>query len=168
MSDSAQRLVDALRAAGRTISTAESCTAGGLAHEITRIPGASACFVGGVVAYANKVKTTLLRVPESALARYGAVSAEVAEGMAASCRDLFATDISVAITGIAGPSGGTPDKPVGLVFIAVAGASGVLGRRFDFVGSRAEVRAQAVSAALAMTSAFLSDPETTLPATRDA
>jgi len=157
MSESAQRLVDVLREAGRTISTAESCTAGGLAYEITRIPGASACFIGGIVAYANEVKTTLLRVPESTLARHGAVSAEVAEAMAASCRELFATDIAVSITGIAGPSGGTPEKPVGLVFIAVAGAAGVVGRRFDFSGSRTEVRGQATAAALAMADAFLAD-----------
>jgi PncC family amidohydrolase len=157
VSDLARELVDALRETGRTISTAESCTAGGLAHEITRIPGASACFVGSVIAYANEVKTTLLRVPESTLARHGAVSAEVAEAMASSCLDLFATDIAVSITGIAGPGGGTPEKPVGLVFVAVAGEVAVLSRRFDFTGSRDEVRAQATTAALRMASAFLAD-----------
>jgi len=150
MNDLTRRLADALTASGHTLSTAESCTAGGLAHTITRVPGASAFFVGGVVAYANTVKSSLLGVSEETLGRHGAVSAEVAEEMATSCRRLFSTDLAVSITGIAGPSGGAVDKPVGLVFVAVSGAAGVRGRRFVFPGDRDEVRARAATAALEM------------------
>ena len=150
MNDLARRLAEALTASGRTLSTAESCTAGGLAHIITRVPGASAFFVGGVVAYANAVKSSLLGVAEETLGHHGAVSAEVAEEMATSCRRLFATDLAASITGIAGPSGGTADKPVGLVFVAVAGAAGARGRRFVFSGDREEVRERATDAALEM------------------
>ncbi len=153
----AQELGQRLCECSLTISIAESCTAGGLAHEITRVPGASAYFLGGVIAYDNAVKTGLLGVPESTLTRFGAVSGEVAEAMASACRRLLETDIGISITGIAGPGGGTPEKPVGLVFIAVAGEAAVRSRRFNFSGSRDEVRSQATDAALMMASSFLVD-----------
>jgi len=157
MNPLAQELGERLRERSLTISVAESCTAGGLAHEITRVPGASTYFLGGVIAYDNAVKTGLLGVPESILVRFGAVSAEVAEAMASSCRSLFETDIAVSITGIAGPGGGTREKPPGLVFVAVADASIARSRRFDFNGSRDKVRSQATEAALMMASSFLAD-----------
>lgn len=155
MSETSRKLGERLRELALTISVAESCTAGGLAHEITRIPGASAYFLGGIIAYDNAVKTTLLEVPPSVLDAFGAVSANTAEAMAASCRRRFQSDIAVSITGIAGPGGGTPDKPVGLVFIAVAGQRGVRSLREHFSGSRDEVRAGAVEAALHLVLSFV-------------
>ncbi|MGB2983936.1 MAG: CinA family protein [Candidatus Bipolaricaulia bacterium] len=148
MREIARQLGARLRETGRTISVAESCTAGGLAHEITRVPGASAYFLGGVIAYDDAVKISLLDIPRSDLQRFGAVSAETAEAMATACRSLFGTDTAVSITGIAGPGGGTDEKPVGLVFIAVAGERGVRCHRFEFPGNRDDVRAQAIDAAL--------------------
>lgn len=155
MSEASRRLGDRLLELALTISVAESCTAGGLAHEITRIPGASAYFLGGIIAYDNAVKTTLLEVPKSVLDQFGAVSAKTAEAMAASCRRRFQSDIAVSITGVAGPGGGTSDKPVGLVFIAVAGGHDVQSLREHFPGARDEVRAQAVDAALHLVLSFL-------------
>jgi PncC family amidohydrolase len=155
MSEASRKLGERLLELALTISIAESCTAGGLAHEITRIPGASAYFLGGIIAYDNAVKTSLLEVPQSALDRFGAVSAETAEAMAVSCRRRFHSDIAVSITGVAGPGGGTPDKPVGLVFIAVAGQHDVQSLQENLQGSRDEVRAGAVDAALHLVLSFL-------------
>jgi len=105
---------------GETISTAESCTGGLIAKRLTDVPGSSAYMVQGVVTYANEAKTRLLEVPERLIAGCGAVSPEVAEAMAANCRRLAGTDYALATTGIAGPTGGTPEKPIGLVYIALA------------------------------------------------
>lgn len=106
---------------GRTVSTAESCTGGLIGTLLTDVPGSSAYFRGGIVSYANEVKTSLLAVPESLLAAHGAVSAPVAEAMARSACHALGSDYALSATGIAGPDGGTPDKPVGLVYIALAG-----------------------------------------------
>ncbi|MFO7616339.1 MAG: competence/damage-inducible protein A [Bacteroidales bacterium] len=114
-----------LREDNLTVATAESCTGGSLARLITRVPGSSDYFKGSIVAYANEIKSRFLNVPEDMLSRFGAVSREVVERMAAEIRLLFAVDYSVAISGIAGPAGGTPLKPVGTTWIAVAGPNGV-------------------------------------------
>src|SRR3712207_5216894 len=103
-----------------TVATAESCTGGLIGHLLTEIAGSSAYFMGGVIAYSNAVKHSLLDVPEATLAAVGAVSEETARAMAQGVRARLHTDIGIATTGIAGPGGGTPQKPVGLVYIAVA------------------------------------------------
>lgn len=121
-----------LKARRLTIATSESCTGGLLAERLTSVPGSSAYFLEGVVAYSNAAKTDLLGVPAALMEARGAVSAEVAEAMAAGIRDRARADLGVSITGIAGPSGGTAEKPVGLVFIGLADAGGVLHRRFTF------------------------------------
>lgn len=138
-----------LRTRGLTLAVAESCSGGLICHRITNVPGASDYFLGGVVTYSNQAKVDLLQVPEATLTAHGAVSAETAVAMAAGVRDLFHAQVSVAVTGIAGPTGGTPQKPVGTVFIAVAGPKGVAARRFAFQGRREEIKAQTAQAALA-------------------
>jgi len=144
------RIVAALRAAGLTVATAESCTGGGIAARITSVPGSSVVFPGGVVAYANDAKARLLGVPEETLATVGAVSEESAAAMAEGAARLFGANLAVASTGIAGPGGGTARKPVGLVYLAVHGPAGTVVARHQFPGDRAAVTAAAVEAALAM------------------
>ncbi|MGI6461260.1 MAG: CinA family protein [Candidatus Hydrogenedentales bacterium] len=129
---------------------AESCTGGLLAHRLVSVPGASECFLGGVVAYSNALKTGLLGVSPATLSTAGAVSPDVAREMAEGARDRFHADLSVAVTGIAGPGGGSVEKPVGLVFIAVAWTGGCDVARYEFPGTRQAVREQAADAALAM------------------
>ena len=131
-----------------TLGVAESCTGGMLAAYITDIAGSSAYFQGGVVAYSYQVKERLLRVPASTLARHGAVSAETAMAMARGARTLLNVDVAVAITGIAGPSGGTTEKPVGLTYIGLASPRGELWRRYIWKGNRRQNREQSARAAL--------------------
>lgn len=144
------RLARVMQERGWTVATAESCTAGGLAHRITRVAGASDYFPGGVVAYSNRIKTQLLGVSEELLAAHGAVSRQTAEAMALGAASRIGADIGVGITGIAGPGGGSPDKPVGLVYIAVGSPETVSCKRFVFAGDRAAVREQAITEALRM------------------
>lgn len=134
-----------LKAAGQTVSCAESCTGGLAAELITDIPGSSAWFNGGAVAYSNAAKTRLLGVKSSTLARHGAVSAETAREMAAGARRVFASDHAFSVTGIAGPDGGTPGKPVGLVYFGLAGPRGTKTFRRQFRGTRAFIRACAAN-----------------------
>jgi nicotinamide-nucleotide amidase len=108
-----------------TLACAESCTGGTIAHKLTRVPGVSSVFRGGVVSYANEAKRDLLGVPEELLARHGAVSSEVAAAMADGARKRFGADLAVSSTGVAGPGGGTPEKPVGLVWLGLATPEGV-------------------------------------------
>ena len=136
------------RERGVTLATAESCTGGLVAGRLTAVPGSSEVFRGGVVAYANEVKAAELGVPEEALAEHGAVSAEVARAMAEGARTRIGADVAVSVTGIAGPDGGTEEKPVGLVFLHVAGADGEEARRLDFPGDREMIRGRATTAAL--------------------
>jgi len=137
-----------LRARGETLATAESCTGGMLGEMITRVPGSSDYYVGGVLAYSNEVKRDALGVAAEVIDSHGAVSEQVAEAMAAGCRERFAVDWAVSITGVAGPGGGTEVKPVGLIYVALAGASGVDVRRHHFPGTRQLVRHRTANAAL--------------------
>jgi nicotinamide-nucleotide amidase len=139
-----------LLARGWWVATAESCTGGRVAARITSQAGSSGYFAGGVVAYANRVKEALLGVDGAALAREGAVSGSVAGQMAAGARRLLHVDVAVATTGIAGPGGGSDEKPVGTVFVAVAAADGVRVQRRQFDGDRAAVQQAATDAALTM------------------
>ena len=113
-------VLDGLVARGLTLATAESCTGGSVAARLTSVPGASRAFVGGVVAYANRVKTDLLGVPESVLREHGAVSEATVRAMAEGVRQRLGADVGVATSGVAGPGGGTPEKPVGTVWLAVS------------------------------------------------
>jgi nicotinamide-nucleotide amidase len=122
----------ALERRGETLATAESCTGGLLGKLMTDVPGSSAWYQGGFVTYSNELKQQLLNVPRALLAEHGAVSAEVAAAMAAAARRITGTTYGVSLTGIAGPTGGTAEKPVGLVFVALSTADGVRVRRFQF------------------------------------
>jgi PncC family amidohydrolase len=143
----AERLQAVCLAAGLTVSTAESCTGGLVAHALTEVPGSSAYFLGGVVAYADATKQAELDVPRGLIERHGAVSAQVARAMAAGARRAIGTDLAVAVTGIAGPGGGTSAKPVGLTYVAVDGPAGCEVRRFVWPHDRsANKRASAAAA----------------------
>ena len=139
-----------LRERRLSLAVAESCTGGMLASRLTQVPGASAFLERGYVTYSNRSKTELLGVGADLLERVGAVSEEVARAMAVGARAAARADVAVAVTGIAGPDGGSADKPVGLVFIALSGAAGDRVRRLRFPGDRDRVRAQACQAALEM------------------
>jgi PncC family amidohydrolase len=137
-------------AQGVTLAAAESCTGGLIAHLLTRVAGVSAVFQGGIVAYANEAKRDLLGVDESLLERHGAVSEPVALAMAVGGRRAFDARLAVASTGIAGPAGGTLEKPVGLVYIAVSADGFEQCRRFRFGGDRVENIVQAAREALVL------------------
>lgn len=147
----AEALVHAAWAKGLIVATAESCTGGLISAAITEVPGASDVFRRGFVTYANEAKVELLGVPEALLARFGAVSEEVARAMAEGALAAADADIAVSATGIAGPGGGTETKPVGLVHMAASRRGGTtLHERAVFPGDRQTVRAQAVETALAL------------------
>jgi competence/damage-inducible protein CinA-like protein len=152
----AAMVLDLCRARGLTLATAESCTGGLVAARLTSVPGSSDAFLGGVVAYANEVKARELGVPEATLERFGAVSEEAAEAMAAGARERLGADVAVSVTGVAGPGGGTPEKPVGLVFLHAEGPAGSLARRLDFPGDREAIRGRATAAALHLVRMLLS------------
>ena len=124
----AARLQARCVALGITVATAESCTGGLVAHALTEVPGSSAYVRGGIVAYANDVKAEQLGVPQAALEAHGAVSAQVAVAMAEGARERLHADLGVGVTGVAGPDGGTEEKPVGLVYVAVAAIELLLAR----------------------------------------
>lgn len=130
------------------IVTVESCTGGLIGHVLTEIPGSSAYFLGGFVTYSDDAKRTMVGVPDDVLAAHGAVSAQTAVAMATGGRDRTGADVGVAVTGIAGPDGGSPAKPVGLTYVAVADAAGCEVRRFVWGGSRAENKRASAEAAL--------------------
>ncbi len=139
-----------------TLATAESCSGGLIAHRMTNVPGASAVFRGGVVAYGNEVKESLLGVNPSVLRDCGAVSESVARQMAEGARRLFAADYGVGVTGIAGPSDGTAEKPVGLAFVAVAASKGTVVRRHVFSGTREDIKNQTADMAFVLLKEVLS------------
>lgn len=142
----AQRLVNRLTAKGWQVATAESCTGGLLAGQITEISGSSNVFSYGIIAYANEIKEKELSVPAEILSKYGAVSAQTAIAMAEGVRRRAGAQFGAGITGIAGPGGGTPEKPVGTVYIAVAGPMGVRVRRLKLgeLGDRQRIRLETV------------------------
>jgi len=145
---------------GATIAVAESCTGGMLGERLTRQPGSSAYFVGGVISYSDAMKTSWIEVPQEIIATKGSVSAEAARAMAAGVRRRSGATLGLAVTGIAGPTGGTTEKPVGTVHIALADAQGVEDKAFRFPGERARIRGQATVAALDMVRRyFLKHPD---------
>ena len=141
---------DLLNSKGMTFASAESCTGGNIAHVITLIPGSSEVFKGTAVTYATPMKTKVLSVPAEMIERCGVVSQEVVESMATGVRNLMEADFGVATTGVAGPSGGTEENPVGTVWIGVASPSGVVSKRFNFGKDRENVINRATIAAYEM------------------
>jgi nicotinamide-nucleotide amidase len=137
-----------LRERGLTLATAESCTGGLVSARLTDVPGSSAVFVGGIVAYADEVKAAHLGVPEEVLREHGAVSAQSAAAMARGARERLGADVAVSVTGVAGPDGGTEEKPVGLVFLHASGPMGEKQLRLDFPADRPTIRGRATVAAL--------------------
>lgn len=147
----AARLVQDAKDAGVTLATAESCTGGLVSALITAISGSSAVYLGSIVSYANEVKNRLLGVPAEVLAHDGAVSEACAKAMAAGARKAIDADYALAITGLAGPGGATPDKPVGLVYLALATPTGgVIVQKCHFAGDRDAVRTQTAAKGLDM------------------
>lgn len=145
-----QKIAKTLILKGKTLSIAESCTGGLLTHRLTNISGSSKFLVATVVSYSNDAKIKLLKIPASLLERHGAVSAPVVKHMAQGMRRLLDTDFAISITGIAGPTGGTPTKPVGLVFIAACSRSKVIAQRNIFKGARLQIKNQSVQQALTL------------------
>jgi nicotinamide-nucleotide amidase len=134
----------------QTVAVAESCTGGFLGHRITNVPGSSEYFLRGVVAYSNAAKTELLEIPPETIEKYGAVSHQVAEAMAKGIRDKASSTYGLSITGIAGPSGGTKEKPVGLVYTALAHEHDVITKKNLFLGDRNAIKFQSSQKALDM------------------
>jgi PncC family amidohydrolase len=137
-----------LRSSGWRLATAESCTGGLVGHRLTNVPGSSDYYLGGVIAYANQVKMEQLGVRIETLQQYGAVSQETVLEMANGVRQRFQADVGLSVSGIAGPSGGTPDKPVGLVWIGLSASGGAQAWNFLFHGTRLQVKQQSAEKAL--------------------
>ena len=134
--------------AGKTLATAESCTGGGIGAALTAVPGSSQVYKGGIISYTNEVKNALLGVSMEVLDREGAVSASVAEAMAAGARKTLNADVAISVTGLAGPDGDDRGNPVGTVYIGYADQERVCSRKFLFSGTREEIRKAAGEAAL--------------------
>ncbi len=145
------RICRRLREMHQTLATAESCTGGLIGHRLTDIPGSSVYYLGGVIAYSNQAKIQLLDVCPETLEAQGAVSESVVREMAEGARLRFGADYAVAVTGIAGPTGGAPEKPVGLVYIAFAEEMGTHVFQNHFVGAREQIKCQTADKALAIT-----------------
>jgi len=144
----AELVLSLLRERGLSLATAESCTGGLVAGRLTDVPGSSDVFRGAIVAYDDELKQRLLAVDASVLAEYGAVSAEAAAAMAHGARRRLGVDVAVSVTGIAGPGGGSEEKPVGLVFVHASGPMGDRDLRFSFPGDRETIRSRSAVAAL--------------------
>ncbi len=153
-----EKLVALLKATGQTCATAESCTGGGIGAAITSVPGASDVFLGGIISYSNAVKHDLLGVKDETLTTVGAVSAECAAQMAEGARKALKADIAVSVTGIAGPGGGTPTKPVGLVYFGLSTAKGTRTEKALFQGDRDRIRSLTITHALGMLTVAASSP----------
>jgi PncC family amidohydrolase len=151
----ASRLQELALVHAATVATAESCTGGLVGHAITLVAGSSAYYLGGVIAYADRVKIELLGVAPALIERHGAVSAQVAEAMAVGVRDRSGADLAASVTGVAGPTGGTADKPLGLTFIGVASEAGTAVERFMWPGDRAGNQAFSAAATLESLTALL-------------
>jgi len=139
----------------QTLSIAESCTGGLITHRLTNVAGSSAYFIGAIIAYAYEAKVAALGVSWETLNRFGAVSAETVSAMARGVRERLASTLGLAITGIAGPGGATPDKPVGLTYIALASESDILIERHILCGDRMQNKEQSAEAALALLRTYL-------------
>ncbi|MBI4186566.1 MAG: CinA family protein [Chloroflexi bacterium] len=150
-----QEIVGLLRQKGLTLGVVESATGGLISHLITDVPGGSAYYKGAITAYSSEVKVKVVGVKADTIDRYGVVSPQVAEEMAQGGRRVLGVDICLADTGIAGPSGGTPDKPVGLFYIGLSHQAGTWSRRHQFQGSREQNKLSAASAALAWLKEYL-------------
>lgn len=148
LSELAVRLGARCTALGLHIATVESCTGGLVGHLITEVPGSSAYFVGGFVTYSDELKREVVGVPRDMLTAHGSVSAQVAMAMATGGRERTGADLAVSVTGIAGPDGGTPSKPVGLTYVAVADGMGVAVRRHVWSGDRSENKRRSAATAL--------------------
>jgi len=148
---------EVLRARRWKLALAESCTGGLVGHLVTNVAGSSGYFVGGVIAYSNEAKEQLLGVPRDTLARHGAVSEPAAREMAHGARRLLGADVALSVTGIAGPGGGSPDKPVGLVYVALDVADRQECRRFVWGGDREQNKAHSARAALEMLRDYLTE-----------
>lgn len=146
--DICRRVQAACLERGRSLATAESCTGGLIGHLLTEIAGSSEYYVGGTVTYGDALKRSVLDVPQATLAAHGAVSAQSAVAMADGARAAFGTDLALAVTGIAGPSGGSARKPVGLTYVAVSDAAGHDVRRFLWSGDRSANKRASAGAAL--------------------
>lgn len=133
---------------GWTVSTAESCTGGLIGHKVTQVSGSSEYYLGGIIAYSNQVKEQMLGVNPATLVAYGAVSAETVLEMAIGARVRFGTDLAVSVSGIAGPGGGVPGKPVGTVWIGICTETDTWSKVFHFDGSRKQVKESAAKEAL--------------------
>lgn len=144
----ARRVHERMRQRGLTLATAESCTGGLLAHVLTEVPGASEWYVGGIVSYSDRLKREHLGVPESTLSRHGAVSAQTCVAMAEGARERYGTTLAVAITGVAGPDGGSDSKPVGLTYVGVAQEAGHDVRRHQWHGDRQHNKLDSAGASL--------------------
>jgi len=155
MADLEQEVGNLLRQKGLTLGIVESATGGLISHLITDIPGSSDYYKGSVTAYSNEVKIKVVGVKEATINKYGAVSYQVAEEMAQGGRKILATDICLANTGIAGPSGATPGKPVGLFYIGLSHQSGTYSQKHYFQGTREQNKRQATEAALAWLKEYL-------------
>lgn len=154
-----ERVADALLRLGSTLATAESITGGLIGSLLTDVPGSSAYFMGGIIAYSNQSKIKLLGVHLETLASYGAVSAETAVEMARGARDRFGTDLGVSVTGIAGPGGATPGKPVGTTYIAVVSERGETCQLFTWDGDRFRNKRSAAAAALDLVLSHLTEAQ---------
>jgi len=142
------KVSDLLKKQNLTVATAESCTGGLIAHTLTNISGSSDYFDRGIVSYSNKAKMNLLNVPENLLKKYGAVSEQVAKAMAEGVQKISNVDIGISTTGIAGPTGGTKEKPVGLVYIAISTLEDTVVKKFHFSGERLQNKESTCKAAL--------------------
>lgn len=151
-----KRVGDVLRGNKLNIAVAESCTGGLISHRITNIPGSSDYFDRGMVVYSNASKTQLLGVPKLIIESFGAVSDETAKAMAEGINKISGSDLGLAVTGIAGPGGASPNKPVGLVYISLASKKPTIVREFRFTGERGDIKEQACEEALKMVLDFLS------------
>jgi PncC family amidohydrolase len=144
-----------LRQQGLRLAVAESCTGGLVGHRVTNVPGSSDYFLGGIISYANEAKELLLGVRHKTLEKYGAVSEETVREMARGARQALQAEIGLSISGIAGPGGGTAEKPVGLVWIGLSAPGGEQAWRFLFSGNRSEIKTQAAQTALQLVVYFL-------------
>jgi PncC family amidohydrolase len=154
------RVGEILSQRGLRLAVAESCTGGLISHLVTNVAGSSVYFVGGVIAYANEAKVHLLGVHQETLDKFGAVSSETVIEMARGVRNTLSADIGISVSGIAGPGGGTPEKPVGTVWIGLSTPKEELARHFHWTGNRLDVKEQSARAALMLLLEYLQKENT--------